>query len=1174
MATLSNFSTTFDPLSSVPVFGSSSPKAGVYPNDTVLLDIYNYTNDYLETQHRATHIARNSYNISIDVEKELQQLQYYSGKYNITARFLRNHLGSADGDKLVIQEISSDRLEVRVTPVQFLTNQDNNFIDFFQSTPSGFFSQDKKEVLPNLYVFKDDFTTFKVFDYVQDPFTFPDAPFSIIFKLTSPISNDIRIDDLIWIAQEISEPIKDSVTVIPPKRQLNQTRIAGPNFDIVTSRRTSQASDYRNWDDVLSTNTQTSLDVVNKLFSGSLIEGIDLNIDFRDFNNFIHFGSAEERVRNFQYKLELLEYYDSRIYLLSESYQNFPASASLTGSMEFVGNILDAKTKKSNILGGFDLYEKYLYYESSSYVSNSFGEFYPTTWPKTNNTKPYINYSTTSSQAVSWFNGAVASASVYDLNNANSLRKIVPEHIYANNANDQYILFIDMIGHYFDLIYAYINQLTNVNKRYESLTEGFAKELVYTIGQSLGIRGENGAVLEELWSYFLGKNVDGSLTSTTYGISVEDRTKEVWKRVIANLPYLLKTKGTARGIRALINCYGIPSTILRVREFGGPEPTWGGTSREEYDQFYYGLYLSGSSTSISAPVVASIKALEIRFRLHSSSLNANTNFEVLTGPTTITANPFTGTVVADGQTISNVPLSETDTDWWTVLVNDGGRSYIGTNKYGKALIYSSSTAAATLGTTAATIPGATRLNGYVNEFRVWSQNLDLQVYENHILAPTSFQGPQDDFLAGSTSSFDTLKVRHTFGADGKKFDASVTTSIASSHPNQSAGMTTATLSNFGSNTASYWIPQVETHYIEVVDGGATRNIGNKVRIEQGVVSASNQLQRNSSVLDSLQDYYPVDSPRVGVYFSPTDEINEDINEQFGGIHLDDFLGDPADYYNQSYTGLDKLNNDYFKKFRKRNDTQGFIRLVQNYDSSLFQLVKQFVPERAILHTGVAIESHILHRSKVGNKQPSVEELQHDGSFQTVPTTGGDILPLSASLTNVYEWSGESNYLEGETSYTTTLNSPETAMASVMEGTSATSVDNIEVLGSLNEYNNDSVLELDEVIQVGYGNPSQYAFYNWFQTGSGPTDWVYSLSVGQDQWDPIQPTILQNAISDVYTTPIDRFGNNFTTSGIALLTGSGIDMGPVLRLYGLYSSLYNMTVITFQGEYVIQSSETS
>ena len=42
------------------------------------------------------------------------------------------------------------------------------------------------------------------------------------------------------------------------------------------------------------------------------------------------------------------------------------------------------------------------------------------------------------------------------------------------------------------------------------------------------------------------------------------------KRLYHNSSYLLKTKGTERGLKALIACYGIPETVLHVKEFGGP----------------------------------------------------------------------------------------------------------------------------------------------------------------------------------------------------------------------------------------------------------------------------------------------------------------------------------------------------------------------------------------------------------------------------------------------------------------------------------------------------------------------------------------------------------------------------------------------------------------------------
>ena len=47
--------------------------------------------------------------------------------------------------------------------------------------------------------------------------------------------------------------------------------------------------------------------------------------------------------------------------------------------------------------------------------------------------------------------------------------------------------------------------------------------------------------------------------------------RRLYKRIYHNIPYLLKTKGTIAGLRALITSYGIPDTILRINEFGGKD---------------------------------------------------------------------------------------------------------------------------------------------------------------------------------------------------------------------------------------------------------------------------------------------------------------------------------------------------------------------------------------------------------------------------------------------------------------------------------------------------------------------------------------------------------------------------------------------------------------------------
>jgi len=55
-------------------------------------------------------------------------------------------------------------------------------------------------------------------------------------------------------------------------------------------------------------------------------------------------------------------------------------------------------SKKNNLLGGFDGFERYMYYDSMSAYSDSYGTHSIEPWPKSNSGHPYLNYSATSSQ--------------------------------------------------------------------------------------------------------------------------------------------------------------------------------------------------------------------------------------------------------------------------------------------------------------------------------------------------------------------------------------------------------------------------------------------------------------------------------------------------------------------------------------------------------------------------------------------------------------------------------------------------------------------------------------------------------------------------------------------------------------------------------------------------------
>ena len=83
-----------------------------------------------------------------------------------------------------------------------------------------------------------------------------------------------------------------------------------------------------------------------------------MNIDYSDFTNHVHFSSATERIDNFLYKLQQIEKFNDRIDLL----QTVTSSAYTNISQSIV---------REMIIGGFDDFEHYLYYnEDSNYYTH------------------------------------------------------------------------------------------------------------------------------------------------------------------------------------------------------------------------------------------------------------------------------------------------------------------------------------------------------------------------------------------------------------------------------------------------------------------------------------------------------------------------------------------------------------------------------------------------------------------------------------------------------------------------------------------------------------------------------------------------------------------------------------------------------------------------------------
>jgi hypothetical protein len=60
-----------------------------------------------------------------------------------------------------------------------------------------------------------------------------------------------------------------------------------------------------------------------------------------------------------------------------------------------------------------------------------------------------------------------------------------------------------------------------------------------------------------------------------------------------------------------------------------------------------------------------------------------------------------------------------------------------------------------------------------------------------------------------------------------------------------------------------------------------------------------------------------------------------------------------------------------KNIIKRQIIFDIVKLLSYFDSSLFKMLKDFVPAKTLLHTGLVIKPHILERNKTEKFEPSL-----------------------------------------------------------------------------------------------------------------------------------------------------------------------------------------------------------
>ena len=384
---------------------------------------------------------------------------------------------------------------------------------------------------------------------------------TVIVKLYEPLPADYTIKSNLSIVEVVADSVAYEVdtTIVIEQQQQSTLRPANFNLDITDEQ--VIPTQYFNYDELFSYPINNTNSQVYSMFNE---KGVELSIDHTDFANFVHFSSAQERLINFKYKLDLVTSYSAS---LASKTAATSGSVGVSGSKTYYENLI------TGVVNNFDHYERFLYYESGS-----------SSWPKSNTIKPYINKPSNTAESITWYADQTATAILYDQTNYNSLTYSIPTFIRDDVSNDNYTTFIYMIGQHFDNLWLYSKAVTDKYDGDNRLDHGISKDLVGEALKNFGVKlYTSNKSIEDLFTTYIGQSyqsgsevinnyITGSLTGSNTPIqptSYDDYQKEVQKRLYHNLPFLLKSKGTEKGLRALINCFGIPSDILKIKIYGG-----------------------------------------------------------------------------------------------------------------------------------------------------------------------------------------------------------------------------------------------------------------------------------------------------------------------------------------------------------------------------------------------------------------------------------------------------------------------------------------------------------------------------------------------------------------------------------------------------------------------------
>jgi len=197
---------------------------------------------------------------------------------------------------------------------------------------------------------------------------------------------------------------------------------------------------------------------------------------------------------------------------------------------------------------------------------------------------------------VSHIVSAQQSGVLYDRGNPSLIFNLFPECFSSPDpvSANVFSSFALALARHFDRIKLYVNQLPNLRRVSHGDFDQTPDDLLEEAGRFMGWELHGSFANTDALRYFVGRNVGvGPNANASLDVSLSSLKSQLWRRLLLNLPYIYKTKGTAESVQALLRSYGVDTGFVRLKEYARKVESGLNLNRVTSEKSVYATRFSG-----------------------------------------------------------------------------------------------------------------------------------------------------------------------------------------------------------------------------------------------------------------------------------------------------------------------------------------------------------------------------------------------------------------------------------------------------------------------------------------------------------------------------------------------------------------------------------------------------